>query len=148
MQKYHTRVTPRKKTYVLLPKRHMCCFLATRKQRQSLARHAKRDTRLLVGIKRRALQGTRSPSKQKETLTCQQVRARECVCARGPEQGRVCVREKESACDTHHQSAKALVLGLVRSDIRGHKKVAGHPNGALYFHECQEHAIFSTLHSL
>jgi len=41
---------------------------------------------------------------------------------------------------------QALVLGLVRSDISGHEKVAGHPNGALYFHESQEHAIFSILH--
>jgi len=43
-------------------------------------------------------------------------------------------------------------LGLVRSDIKCHEKVAGHPNGALYFHESQEHAIFliveSILHNL
>ena len=92
-------------------------MLATSKQRQSLNQHAKRGTRLLASIKRRSLvsqqketssekRGTRSPSKQKETLTCQQVRACACVCARGPEQGRVCVLEKESACDTQHKSAK------------------------------------------
>jgi len=42
----------------------------------------------------------------------------------------------------------ALVLGLVRSDISGPEKVAEHPNGAIYLHERQEHAIFSTLHNL
>jgi len=40
------------------------------------------------------------------------------------------------------------VTPLVRSDISGHEKVADHPNGALYFHEIQEHAIFSILHNL
>ena len=52
---------------------------------------------------------------------------------------------KKHAIKSHLQ---ALVLGLVRSDISGHEKVAGHPNGALYFHESQEHAIFSILYNL
>jgi len=37
---------------------------------------------------------------------------------------------------------QALVLGLVRSDISGHETVVEHPNGALYFHEIQEHESF------
>jgi len=49
---------------------------------------------------------------------------------------------------TPESHLQALVLGLVRSDISGHEKVAVPPNGALYFHERQEHAIFSTLHYL
>ena len=43
---------------------------------------------------------------------------------------------------------QALVLGLVRSDISGHEQEADHPNGVLYFHEIQEHAIFSILYNL
>ena len=39
-------------------------------------------------------------------------------------------------------------MGLVRSDISGHEKEADHPNGVLYFHEIQEHAIFSILYNL
>jgi hypothetical protein len=49
---------------------------------------------------------------------------------------------------TPESHLQALVLGLVRSDISGHEKVAEPPNGALYFQERQEHAIFSTLHYL
>ena len=56
---------------------------------------------------------------------------------------------EEPSTKSHLQ---ALVLGFVQSDISGHEKVAGHPNGTLYFHESQEHAIFliveSILHNL
>jgi len=45
---------------------------------------------------------------------------------------------KKHATKSHLQ---ALVLGIVRSDISGHGKVVG----AQYFHESQEHAIFSIL---
>ena len=41
-----------------------------------------------------------------------------------------------------------LITRAGRSDISGPEKVVGHPNGALYFHESQEHAIFSILHNL
>jgi len=40
-----------------------------------------------------------------------------------------------------------LISRAGRSDISGPEKVAAHPNGALYFHERQEDAIFSTLHN-
>jgi len=92
-------VTPRKKTHSLPSntQAETIARSARQKRHSSASRHQETSS---------AKRGTRSPSKQKETLTCQQVRARECVCARGPEQGRVCVREKESACDTQHKSAK------------------------------------------
>ena len=41
-----------------------------------------------------------------------------------------------------------LISRAGRSDISGHEKVADHLNGTLYFHERQEHVIFSTLHNL
>jgi len=41
-----------------------------------------------------------------------------------------------------------LITRAGRSDISGPEKVVDHPNVALYFHESQEHAIFSILHNL
>ena len=41
-----------------------------------------------------------------------------------------------------------IISRACRSDTSGQEKVAAHPNGALYFHERQEHAIFSTPHNL
>ena len=77
--------------------------LASNKQEETIARSARQKRHSSASKCKEtsscqpAKRGTRSPSKQKETLTCQQVRARACVCARGPEQGRVCVLEKECA---------------------------------------------------
>jgi len=41
-----------------------------------------------------------------------------------------------------------FVLGMVLDYVRSNQKGTGHPNGALYVHKRQEHAIFSTLHNL
>ena len=43
---------------------------------------------------------------------------------------------------------KAIFYVRSRGYVRSNQKGAGHPSGALYFHERQEHAIISTLHNL
>ena len=63
---------------------------------------------------------------------------------RGPETLWFCTLEKH-ATKSH---LPKVISQSGRSDTSGQEKVAAHPNGALYFHERQEHAIFSTLHNL
>ena len=62
----------------------------------------------------------------------------------GPETLRFFTLEKH-ATKSH---LPKLISRAGRSDTSGQEKVAAHPNGALYFHERQEHAIFWTLHNL
>jgi len=42
----------------------------------------------------------------------------------------------------------ALLLGMVRGYVHSHQKGAGQLNGALQFHERQEHVIVSRMHNL
>jgi len=108
--------------------------LVSNRQEETIARSSRKKKHSSVSIYEETIsgqpakRGTRLCSKQKETLDCQQVRARECLPARELQRERTRVRARERTCMQHKSArqpervnkrlSKRLACGQAKNNTR------------------------------